>query len=303
MHSKVAVPMFVCHSLTNAVIQEHFQPCYFDLKKNSYWTNYDLNSISIEQCSVIILVHLYGFLHPDTKTIEEYCRQKNVFLIHDMAQCFGINESELSYGSIMYSFGPGKSSTAAGGGLIKEINIDFYKIEVTEPSIWLNYKAKILLKSRIYGYRFSLVEKMVQKFVDKIPTSNLIQSMSTVQKDAAEYIMSHINEICEERSKRYGILADAVATCNSLSVPYDDDGLYFKIVLYVKGEVNRFKEYLKRNKVPFYCLYDSIKNDLPINVNSTCFENNAPGFIELSTEASIPTEEITRIGEILRKYN
>ena len=118
-NSNVATPEFACDAVKRSIEKEGLKPLLFDIYPDkSYWTNYDKSDLEKGKPSVIILAHLYGFLHPETATIMEYCKANKIFLIHDLAQSFGLDESKLSYGSIFYSFGPGKSTTAAGGGII-----------------------------------------------------------------------------------------------------------------------------------------------------------------------------------------
>jgi dTDP-4-amino-4,6-dideoxygalactose transaminase len=303
-NAKVATPLFVCDSLKTAITKENLQPIYLDIKDNTYWASYDLNLLKKQQVAVIILVHLYGFIHPDTRLVSEYCKQNGVFLIHDMAQCYGADESQLDYGSIIYSFGPGKSSTAAGGGLIKGIDDTFYKEHIQSTSIWSGIKAKLFLKSRVFGYKFSGSDKLVQGISNRIPASAKIESMSSIQKDAAEYVMSLVKKITAERKKRYNILKDVVSNNQYLSIAYDDGkGLYFKCVLYVREDVSRFKRYLAENNVPYYCLFDSIAIGLNETADKPYFIINAQRFIELSNEASMPLSEIKRVGEILSKFS
>ncbi|HXP51634.1 MAG TPA: DegT/DnrJ/EryC1/StrS family aminotransferase [Bacteroidia bacterium] len=304
VNAKVAIPLFVCDSLKTAVVKEKLQPVYLDIKDNTYWTNYDLNLLKQQQVAVVILVHLYGFIHPDTNLISEYCKQNGVFLIHDMAQCYGADESQLDFGSVVYSFGPGKSTTAAGGGLIRAIDDDFYKNHIQSPSIWSGVKAKLFLKSRICGYKFSGSDKLVQGISNRIPASAKIESMSSIQKDAAEYVMNLVKKRSAERKERYNILKEVVGNNLYLSIAYDDcKGLYFKSILYVKEDVIGFKKYLAENNVPYYCLFDSITIGLNETADKPYFIINAQRFIELSTEASVPLPEIKRVGEILSKFS
>jgi dTDP-4-amino-4,6-dideoxygalactose transaminase len=303
-NAKVAVPLFVCDSLKTAVIKENLQPVYLDIKESTYWTNYELNLLKRQQVTTVILVHLYGFIHPDTSLVSEYCKQNGILLIHDMAQCYGADESQLNFGSIVYSFGPGKSTTAAGGGLIKAMDGAFYKEHIQNPSIWSGIKAKLFLKSRVFGYEFSGYDKLVQRISNRMPASVRIESMSSIQKDAAEYAMSLVKKRSAERKERYNILKDVVSNNQYLSIAYDDGkGLYFKYVLYVKEDVDRFKKYLAENNVPYYCLFDSITIGLNETADKPYFIINAQRFIELSTEASVPLSEIKRVGEILSKFS
>ena len=300
---KVAVPLFVCDSLKNAVIKEGLQPLYLDIKENNYWTNYDLEQIKKQGTKAVILVHLYGFIYPDTNLVSKFCQENGVFLIHDMAQCYGADESLLTFGSIIYSFGPGKSTTAAGGGLIKAIDDRFYKGQVNNPSRWANIKSNLFLKSRIYGYEFSIVDKVWQALLSRCALGKSIECMNSTQKDTAEYVIGIVKDKTKPRKERYELLLNSVSDNPELAIAYDDnDGLYFKCVINVKGDVKRLKAYLAVNHVPFFSLFDSITIGTNETADKPMFILNAKRFIELSTEASIPISEVKRVGEVLAKY-
>ncbi len=300
---KVAVPLFVCDSLKEAVIKEHLQPLYLDIKESNYWTNYDLELIEKQNVKAIILVHLYGFIHPDTNAVSQFCKENGVLLIHDMAQCYGTDESLLTYGSIIYSFGPGKSTTAAGGGLIKTIDEKFYTSQINNPPWWANIKSGLFFKSRVFGYKFSVLDKLWQAVLSRCALGKSIETMSGNQKDAAEYVMEIVNGKTKVRKEKYGVLSDSITNNPELTIAYDDnEGLYFKCVINVKRDVQKFKEYLRSNAVPFFSLCDSITIGTNETADKPRFILNAQRFIELSTEASIPLVEIKRVGEVLAKY-
>jgi len=153
---KVAVPLFVCDSLKEAIIKEGLQPLYLDIKGGNYWANYDLKLIKKQNVKTIILVHLYRFIHPDTTQVSQFCKENGIFLIHDMAQCYGADESQLTYGSIVYSFGSGKSTTAAGGGLIKAIDDKFYRNQISNPPWWASIKSSLFFSQEYMGASYLL---------------------------------------------------------------------------------------------------------------------------------------------------
>src|SRR6185369_12541261 len=61
--AKVALPMFVCDSLKEAVLKEGFTPLYLDLKPDgTFWADYSQSILENEKPIAVILAHLYGFL-------------------------------------------------------------------------------------------------------------------------------------------------------------------------------------------------------------------------------------------------
>jgi dTDP-4-amino-4,6-dideoxygalactose transaminase len=305
--AKVALPIYVCDSLKQAVYKEGFEPQYLDLKTDrTFWADYNTELLSKEKIEAILLVHLYGFLHPDTNTVMEFCKTNRVFLIHDAAQSFGINEDELKYGSgLVYSFGPGKSSTAAGGAVVRGLSGEFYHANCKQGSNVFVRKARaqLFLKSRIYGYQLSLRDKLLSKILCRVKIKPTISKMTDFQVAAAATVLQLVRRKEEDRKNRYRILERAVKANALLGVPYDDGrGLYFKLVLVVGKCASEFKEYLKMNDVPFFSLKDALLLDGEKEKQFPVFCEIAQNFIELSAEASIPIEEIERVASVLRKY-
>jgi dTDP-4-amino-4,6-dideoxygalactose transaminase len=301
--SKVALPLYVCDSLKEAVLKEGFEPLYLDLKADrAFWSDYTFN----ERPAAVILVHLYGFLHPDTEAVMNFCKSNSIFLIHDAAQSYGIDESALTYSSgLVYSFGPGKSSTAAGGAIVKGLSNEFYNENCkTSGSFMQNAKAKLFLISRIYGYKFSLKDKFLQKIVNRFKANDAISKMSEFQLTAAAAALDRVNKKGKDRGERYKILEEAVKANALLNIPYNDGkGSYFKMVLSAGTNISKFKEHLRSNNAPLFSLKDELFIDKDKQGQFPEFLKNAAGFIELSTEASLPIEEIERVAGVLKQFS
>ncbi len=306
--SKVAIPAYVCKDVKNSVDAELLAPVLFDLKNDkTFWTDYDLTRIMNENIKAIILVHLHGFIHPDTVRITEFCATNNIFLVHDAAQSYGIDEAQLTQSNgIVYSFGPGKSVTAAGGGWAKNISDDDYsKYTKSDPAFGFhNAKAIFFAKSRIYGNRFSKRDTLMNTVRNGISRSSSdIFKMAPFQKKAASFILSDLKEIIPLRKKRYRSIKEKVEQNKKLQIAYDDDkGGYFKIVLFIEGSAKDFNNYLQEHNIPHFYLFkpDNVvpgaKTGLPN------FNKWAQHFVELSTEASIPEAEIERVATIVSAY-
>ncbi|MGZ3861869.1 MAG: DegT/DnrJ/EryC1/StrS family aminotransferase [Bacteroidia bacterium] len=306
--AKVALPVFVCDSLKESVLKEGFTPLYLDLKPDgTFWTDYSEEALAKEKPSAAILVHLYGFIHPDTERVMKYCSENSIRLIHDTAQSYGIDETKFTYSNgIVYSFGPGKSSTAAGGAIVKGLDKIFYSANCTRASDFSiqNFTADLFLKSRLYGHEFSFRDKILSKIISRIGHSRAITSMTFFQRAAAAKAIQLVGEKASERKVRYNILEQAVRSNAALSIPYNDgNGLYFKMVLSAGNEVERFKDYLRGNNVPFFSLKSELQIGKEDHDHFKEFSKSGGGFVELSSEASLPLEEIKRVAGILGKYS
>ncbi|HXB39767.1 MAG TPA: DegT/DnrJ/EryC1/StrS family aminotransferase [Bacteroidia bacterium] len=303
--SKVAIPAYTCIAVNEAVREENLEPVLFDMHSaTSYWTNYDSEKLLKENIKAIVLVHLYGFIHPDTEVLTNFCLANNIKLVHDAAQSYGINENILMKGNgIIYSFGPGKSLTAAGGGWIKGITNEFYSknVKFNSSSLLSNIYSELFLKTRIYGYTFIFSDK-IKSFINarlKYSTKE-ITSMSNFAKQVNSYSLLIQNDMASARKRNYSTLKEAVSTNKKIKIPYDDNkGQYFKLIPFVENDVEDFKNYLLKNNIPHFALF---KPEYTKNSSLANFQKNGHNFIDISCEASIPPEEINRIADLLKNY-
>jgi len=147
------------------------------------------------------------------------------------------------------------------------------------------------------------MDKVWQAILSKCSVGKSIECMNSTQKDTAEYIMKSAKDKTQARKERHELLSNSIKDNPELAIAYDDNnGLYFKCVVNVKGDIQKFKEYLRRNDVPFFSFFDSIGVGTNETADKPRFILSAQRFIELSTEASIPLKEIKRVGEVLAKY-
>jgi dTDP-4-amino-4,6-dideoxygalactose transaminase len=301
--SRVAIPAFVCSSVKQAVEAENLTPILFDLKpEDTFWTSYDFNLVSELKIKAIILVHLYGFVHPDAEDIANFCEGNNIKLIHDAAQSYGINEQYLMKGDgIVYSSGPGKSTAAAGGAWIKNHHIrTLFQVNKSPLLHFQNLRARLFLKSRMYGYCLNNYEKALRLILNKIYVNQTgIYTMSSFQLKMTSYLISNLSIISILRNERYFLLEEAIKNNPFFKIICkDSNGLNFKIVFFVLEDIDRFKLFLTQNKIPYFSLITSVeKNHTLFN-----FKNNASRILEISCESSIPKEEIKRISSILQSY-
>lgn len=300
--SKIAIPAFVCPAVKEAVLAEGFEPVLLDLKDDrTFWTDHNPEELK-GNVKAIVLTHLYGFIHPDTNAIVSFCKENGIHLVHDAAQSYGIDEAELGKNALLvYSFGPGKSTTAAGGGWIKGINENIYKesisLKYTAADEW---RSELFLKSRIYGYELNFADKIKKKVAGPAKGKKQIYAMSPFQRRAATLALSGLSKAAIQRRSNYSILSSAVEKSNGLFIPYNDKkGLCFKLIAGVKNNPAQFAAYLEKNQVPFFRLFDEKESQ---NYSLPNFSQNANTFFEISCEASLPQAEIARVAGILAYY-
>ena len=127
--------------------------------------------------------------------------------------------------------------------------------------------------------------------------------MTNFQKTKALQAKYIVKQYSKERIERYSILKQSVLNNDKLKIAYDNNqGLYFKMVLFVPNNVVHFTEYLRANTVGHYRLGQDINvaerkiESLPL------FAKNYFNFVEISTERTIDLKEINRIAIILANY-
>lgn len=126
---EVIVPPLTMSSTSLAVLQNGSIPVFADVDKGSF--NIDPKSISEKittKTKAIITVALYG-LSPDYDRIVEICKQNNIFLIEDNAECFlGLYRGKLvgTFGDFAsFSFQASKHITCGEGGMLITNNEEF----------------------------------------------------------------------------------------------------------------------------------------------------------------------------------
>ena len=304
-NAKIGIPSFCCNAVLTAVIEEGFAPHFFDLKEeNSYWADYNKEQILAKNINVVILVHLYGFIHPDSNEIIEFCHKNNIKIIHDVAQSFGIDTSSFGDDAIIYSFGPGKSSTAAFGGEIVNLK-GFSKNEIRSPKLIHKINARIFFYSRLNCFKYKKIIGLFSRILNRFdPRDNIFFDMSAFQKRKAIQVKEIVIRSKNERKERYNFLTNSIKNNETIKVAFDNgSGLYFKLILYISEDIENFIQYLEKNEIPYY----RIANDIDLKKRN---EEMLPRFfkiyykfVEISTERSIPMEEIKRVAHVLSNFN
>jgi len=119
---EVIVPPLTMSSTALAVLQNNSIPVFADVDLNTF--NIDPNSVEkniTEKTKAIITVSLYG-LSPDYDKLLKICKEHNIFLIEDNAECFlGEYKSKLvgQFGDFAsFSFQASKQITCGEGGML-----------------------------------------------------------------------------------------------------------------------------------------------------------------------------------------
>ncbi|GEM_PF-1364911 len=120
--NEVLLPSFSCASLAMAVIMADLQPVLVDMDEHFNIRFESVLEADSPHVKVIILPHLSGCWARDTEKILEWARSRDVFVVEDCAQAFGLKRGGKPIGTLgdvgVFSSGPGKPIFGPGGGWV-----------------------------------------------------------------------------------------------------------------------------------------------------------------------------------------
>ena len=88
----VLIPDMTFWATFEAVVNVGANPVTIDVSKETCHLELETFKAAAEKYKpkAAIIVHLYGHASPDTQAIRKYCKDQNILLIEDGAQCFGV---------------------------------------------------------------------------------------------------------------------------------------------------------------------------------------------------------------------
>jgi UDP-2-acetamido-2-deoxy-ribo-hexuluronate aminotransferase len=116
----VFVPDLTFWATLEAVVNVGAEPAVIDVDPNNLHMSLEIiqKASKIKKPKAIILVHLYGWVAPETLAIRQWCKSQNIVLLEDCAQAYGAkinNESVFTGADICtISFYPAKVLGACG---------------------------------------------------------------------------------------------------------------------------------------------------------------------------------------------
>jgi len=318
--SKIGVPALICESVIRAILDSGFEPFILDIKDN-FQVDFDPLKWASFGLSAVILPHLYGSLHPQTELITTWCKNNRVKIIQDTAQSYGLqfkDRAAIEFGNGgIYSFGPGKASTAAGGGIVWGLSheIKYDKISML-MSIFKEAQAKNFLVERTVGMteQFKL-NTLFTKFKEKGSyfSSYFMHGglpLTSIQKTAAKVAVEAINNVSEKRKRRWQIFANNLNPSNFRLIEDYSESMKFKYVFYIEQsetECRRFLSYAHSHGI----MIRQHTQQIPKSVFSFIrkygdlefYQENFYKLFEISTEASIPEDNFLKASKILNRYS
>lgn len=309
--SLVAVPAFSCDAMGDAIAAEKLTPFWLDLHDNAtIWSDYQPALQPSSQIAAIILLHLYGQMHPQTAAIVAAAKHRHLPIIHDAAQSLGIAaDDNFANAPVIYSFGPGKATTAALGATISGIDATDYHAHVTPvhhaPALWFLawLRARCFFLARRYGWGRVWMDDLQDQWLGRGLQSlaaGRFYSMTHFQQHRARQAMALQPLIMPARQARRQCLLNNLSP--HLQLATTPPGLDYKLVLYSRRDLIPLCERLLENNLPYARLFEPTQLKQPHLAHLPNLQRFGPHFIEFSLEASIPIEEFKRLATILANF-
>jgi len=117
---------FICptHTFTASAypfIKKGAKPVWADIEKDTRVVSLDIiKKVITPNTKAVVVVHLYGFIIPDIEEIANYCKERGILLIEDVAQAMGTEINGKKAGTFgdfgVFSFHSHKNITTLGEG-------------------------------------------------------------------------------------------------------------------------------------------------------------------------------------------
>jgi dTDP-4-amino-4,6-dideoxygalactose transaminase len=119
---KVLIPAYTCFSVPSAVIRAGLKVSLCDINPETMDFNYDMLEETITKDTLCVIpCNLFG-ISSDIDRLNKLCRDRNLFVVEDVAQAMGGTYNGKLLGTIgdvgFFSLGRGKNITCGSGGII-----------------------------------------------------------------------------------------------------------------------------------------------------------------------------------------
>lgn len=194
--SEIIVPVTLCESIINTIIEMNFKPIFCDINNNFLITRIE-NKIS-DKTKIIIFVEQYGFTVQNSK---DYFNLKGEKIIKILDSCQNTIKTNENFDYTFYSFSKNKP-----------YNLGKYSLVTTNHHIKgsikmsLIYKMKLIIKRNVFFlvlYKRKIIQNLIKRNI-KIPGNIIIFENKSLHRII--YIMQvdkQTFELIEERLYEY----------------------------------------------------------------------------------------------------
>lgn len=186
---EVILPSFTYFATAESVMHVGAIPVFADVEDQSFCLSVKtVEKLITKKTRCIIPVHLYGY-DSDIKNIVKFAKQRNIFVLEDVAQAFGSKSSENkylgTYGNInAFSNFPSKTLGGIGdGGFVATDSLNLYK----KVSMLKNHGQSRIYEHEIMGSNSRL--DSLNAFV----LNNKLKYFSKIEKSRREFVTNYLN--------------------------------------------------------------------------------------------------------------
>ena len=180
---EVILPSFTIISCLSAVIRSGAKPIFCDVDSNSWNMKLeDVENVFTKNTKAVLMVHTYG-LTAEAEEIENFCKEKGIYLIEDAAEAHGQTYNNRvcgSFGDIStMSFYANKHITSGEGGAVLSNSNDINEIIKKMRNLDFNNSKRFVHENLYWNYRMGGLQASLAKSqinnINKIITSKITQ--------------------------------------------------------------------------------------------------------------------------------
>ncbi len=161
---EVVVPTNTFVSTPNAVVYAGGKPVFADTNPATLGIDVeDVKRKVTEKTAGVIVVHVAGLVCPQIRELQEFCKQKGLFLIEDCAHAHGATADEQKAGTFgdvgCFSFYPTKVMTSGEGGMVVTNDAELAEEGLLLRNCGQNSERQMVMLG--YNFRFSELAAIV----------------------------------------------------------------------------------------------------------------------------------------------
>lgn len=246
----------------NVITMLKAKPVFYDVNSLYNW-NCDIQDIKskvTEKTKAIIIVHFAGYPTENIEELTLFCKEKNIFLIEDVAHAIGAsydNKKCGTFGDIScFSFFSNKNLSTGEGGMLATKNLNHYQV----AKLYRSHGMTSMTIDRYEGKTISydVVQTGLNYRIDEIRSALGLVQLSKLdknnqkRKNLVEYYTKTIH------SKK--ALKDIIIPFTNLSSKSISSYHIFPILLPAKSDRIHIMEQLKQNGIQTSIHYPSYKD-------------------------------------------
>lgn len=266
--SEVIMPSFSCASVAMAIVQAGLVPVFVDIDDDFNILFRSVSEAYSAKVKALILPHLSGCWAKDAESIIDWSRTKNVFVIEDCAQSFGLRYMDRLAGTFadasIYSAGLGKTIFGPGGGWVI-CRVDEVARRISSMSALSEGKdviskrirdfIRLYFKSKSYYGMKILQNILLSKLSWNYSHDGLskygfpVYSISDIEAELALLQVSKADSIIKKQTESYGRWRDMLGKAGLSSPKFlpSQNNIHTKMIVRFVGEKAEIERAALRN--------------------------------------------------------